>query len=37
MQDPEVMEALQSCMSNPANFLKYQNNPKVMGVFNKCE
>jgi len=29
------MAALQDCMANPANFLKYQGNPKVMAVFQK--
>jgi suppressor of tumorigenicity protein 13 len=27
--DPEVAAALQDVMSNPANMMKYQNNPKV--------
>lgn len=28
--DPEVAAALQDVMTNPANIMKYQNNPKVM-------
>eukprot|EP00047_Mylnosiga_fluctuans_P003271 m.228318 g.228318 ORF g.228318 m.228318 type:complete len:443 (-) comp11726_c0_seq1:48-1376(-) len=35
LQDPEVMDALQDCMGNPANFAKYQSNPKLMALFAK--
>lgn len=30
MNDPEVAEAFKDIGQNPANLLKYQNNPKVM-------
>lgn len=33
--DPEVAAALQDVMSNPANLMKYQNNPKVMNILKK--
>lgn len=33
--DPEVSAALQDVMSNPANIMKYQNNPKVMNLLKK--
>ncbi|CAG9797000.1 unnamed protein product [Chironomus riparius] len=33
--DPEVAAALQDVMSNPANIMKYQNNPKVMNLLKK--
>lgn len=31
--DPEIAAALQDVMSNPANIMKYQNNPKVKVLF----
>lgn len=33
--DPEVSAALQDVMTNPANIIKYQNNPKVMNLLKK--
>lgn len=33
--DPEVAAALQDVMSNPANIMKYQNNPKIMNLLTK--
>jgi suppressor of tumorigenicity protein 13 len=33
--DPEVAAALQDVMQNPANIMKYQNNPKVMNLLKK--
>jgi suppressor of tumorigenicity protein 13 len=33
--DPEVAAALQDVMTNPANIMKYQNNPKVMNLLKK--
>ncbi|XP_070504337.1 hsc70-interacting protein 1-like [Chironomus tepperi] len=33
--DPEIAAALQDVMSNPANIMKYQNNPKVMNLLKK--
>uniref|UniRef100_T1JK65 STI1 domain-containing protein n=1 Tax=Strigamia maritima TaxID=126957 RepID=T1JK65_STRMM len=35
LQDPDVAAAFQDISSNPANFAKYQNNPKVATVMNK--
>ncbi|XP_029174922.1 putative protein FAM10A4 [Nylanderia fulva] len=34
-QDPEVSEAFKDISANPTNVLKYQNNPKIMGLINK--
>jgi len=34
-QDPEVAAAFQDISANPANIMKYQNNPKVMALINK--
>ncbi|CAK1600994.1 unnamed protein product [Parnassius mnemosyne] len=36
-QDPEVMNALQDCSVNPANFVKYQNNPKIAAAIQKLQ
>lgn len=33
--DPEVATALQDCMTNPSNIMKYANNPKVMNLLKK--
>jgi len=33
--DPEVMAAFKDISSNPANIMKYQNNPKVMALVTK--
>lgn len=33
--DPEVSAALQDCMTNPGNIMKYANNPKVMNLIKK--
>lgn len=33
-KDPEVAEALKDIMANPANIVKYQNNPKIMKLVN---
>merc|ERR1719431_434529 len=33
--DPEVAAAFKDISSNPANIMKYQNNPKVMALVNK--
>lgn len=33
--DPEIAAALQDVMTNPANIMKYQNNPKVMNLLKK--
>lgn len=33
-KDPEVAEALKDIMANPANIVKYQNNPKIMKLMN---
>jgi suppressor of tumorigenicity protein 13 len=35
LNDPEVAAALQDCMTNPANMMKYANNPKVMNLLKK--
>ena len=35
MQNPRVMAALQDCMQNPANFMKYQNDPEIMNLVTK--
>lgn len=35
MQDPEVAEAFKEISTNPANILKYQNNPTIMAFINK--
>ncbi|KAL4647842.1 hsc70-interacting protein [Arapaima gigas] len=35
MKDPEVMAAFQDVAQNPANMVKYQNNPKIMTLINK--
>uniref|UniRef100_A0A1L8DMC5 Putative hsp70-interacting protein hip/transient component of progesterone receptor complex n=1 Tax=Nyssomyia neivai TaxID=330878 RepID=A0A1L8DMC5_9DIPT len=34
-KDPEVAAALQDIMSNPANIVKYQNNPKIVALLEK--
>ncbi|XP_070165987.1 putative protein FAM10A4 [Polyergus mexicanus] len=34
-QDPEVAEAFKEISTNPANVLKYQNNPKIMALINR--
>lgn len=34
LQDPEVAEAFMDISKNPANILKYQNNPKIMALIN---
>lgn len=34
-KDPEVAAAMQDVISNPANIMKYQNNPKVMNLLTK--
>ena len=33
--DPEVAAAFKDISSNPANIMKYQNNPKVMNLVTK--
>ena len=33
--DPEVAAAFKDISSNPANIMKYQNNPKVMALVTK--
>ncbi|GAB0099323.1 Hsc70-interacting protein 1 [Sergentomyia squamirostris] len=33
--DPEVSAAMQDIMSNPANIMKYQNNPKILALLQK--
>ena len=35
LQDPEVSEAVQDIIKNPANISKYQNHPKVKKVIDK--
>lgn len=35
LQDPEVAQAFQDISTNPANFVKYQSNPKVMALITK--
>lgn len=37
LQDPEVAVALQDVSMNPANFVKYQNNPKIAAVIEKLQ
>lgn len=34
-QDPEVAAAFQDISMNPANFIKYQSNPKIMNLVTK--
>ncbi|KAI4461377.1 hsc70-interacting protein [Holotrichia oblita] len=34
-QDPDVAAAFQDISTNPANFIKYQNNPKIKSVLEK--
>jgi len=34
-QDPEVAQAFQDVTANPANYAKYENNPKIKSVINK--
>ncbi|XP_055712069.1 hsc70-interacting protein 1-like isoform X2 [Phlebotomus papatasi] len=34
-KDPEVAAALQDIMANPANIVKYQNNPKILALLEK--
>ncbi|CAB3223452.1 unnamed protein product [Arctia plantaginis] len=36
-QDPEVAAAFQDVSANPANFVKYQNNPKIAAVIEKLQ
>lgn len=36
-QDPEVAAAFQDVSQNPANFAKYQNNPKIANVIGKLQ
>lgn len=36
-QDPEVSTAFQDISSNPANIIKYQNNPKVQALIQKLQ
>ncbi|KDQ65256.1 Hsc70-interacting protein [Zootermopsis nevadensis] len=33
--DPELAAAFQDITANPANFVKYQNNPKISAVITK--
>ncbi|TRY73595.1 hypothetical protein TCAL_03347 [Tigriopus californicus] len=35
LSDPEVATAFQDIMSNPANIMKYQNNPRIMKLIEK--
>ena len=35
VQDPEVAAAFQDISTNPANMIKYQNNPKISAVIKK--
>ncbi|KAJ8982628.1 hypothetical protein NQ317_002679 [Molorchus minor] len=35
LQDPEVAQAFQDISVNPANFVRYQSNPKIMGLITK--
>lgn len=35
--DPEVAAAFKDISANPANIMKYQNNPKVMALVNKID
>jgi suppressor of tumorigenicity protein 13 len=35
VQDPEVAAAFRDISSNPANMMKYQNNPKISAVIKK--
>lgn len=34
-KDPEVAAAFQDILANPANVVKYQNNPKIMNIVGK--
>ena len=34
-QDPKVQAAVMDCSTNPMNITKYQNDPQIMGVFEK--
>ncbi|KPJ11127.1 Hsc70-interacting protein [Papilio machaon] len=36
-QDPEVMAAFQDLSTNPANFVKYQSNPKIAAAIQKLQ
>ncbi|KAB0795553.1 hypothetical protein PPYR_12392 [Photinus pyralis] len=36
-QDPEVATAMQDISMNPANFMKYQSNPKIMALIRKLQ
>ncbi|UMM22818.1 hypothetical protein L5515_003834 [Caenorhabditis briggsae] len=36
-KDPEVMPALMDIMSNPANIMKYANNPKIASLITKLQ
>lgn len=35
MTNPKVMAALQECMTNPAAFAKYSDDPEIMGLVTK--
>lgn len=35
LKDPEVAAALQDCMTNPSNIMKYAGNPKIMNLLKK--
>lgn len=35
IQDPEVAAAFQDISANPANIIKYQNNPKISAIITK--
>ncbi|XP_047991575.1 hsc70-interacting protein-like [Leguminivora glycinivorella] len=37
IQDPDVANAFQDVSANPANFVKYQNNPKVAAAIEKLQ
>ncbi|CAI5444134.1 unnamed protein product [Caenorhabditis angaria] len=37
LQDPEILPALMDIMSNPANMMKYLNNPKVAKLIAKLQ
>jgi suppressor of tumorigenicity protein 13 len=35
LQDPELAAAFQDISANPANIIKYQNNPRVSAIITK--
>jgi suppressor of tumorigenicity protein 13 len=35
--NPKIMAAMQECMSNPAAFAKYQNDPEVSQLVNELK